>query len=96
MKKLTTLFSIPLLFVANLQAAEFQLKSTDITEGEFMSQQHEFQGFGCSGSNLSPQFSWSGAPKGTEAFAILAYDPDAPTGSGWCCLLYTSPSPRDS
>lgn len=48
-----------------------------------MSKAQEFQGFGCGGGNLSPQLSWTGAPKGTEAFAIFAYDPDAPTGSGW-------------
>lgn len=64
-------------------ASSFTLSSTDITNGKEMSQSQEFQGFGCNGKNLSPQLSWSGAPKGTEAFAIFAYDPDAPTGSGW-------------
>ena len=48
-----------------------------------MKKTHEFQGFGCNGGNLSPQLSWSGAPEGTKAFAVFAYDPDAPTGSGW-------------
>lgn len=67
--------------VAN--AGEFVLKSKDISEGEYMSTAQEFIGFGCSGGNESPQLSWSGAPQGTEAFAIMAYDPDAPTGSGW-------------
>jgi len=42
-----------------------------------------FKGFGCEGGNQSPQLSWSGAPKGTKSFALIAYDPDAPTGSGW-------------
>ncbi|OTG57447.1 kinase inhibitor [Acinetobacter sp. ANC 4204] len=64
-------------------ADEFILKSTDISQDQLMSQAQEFQGFGCNGQNLSPQLSWHGAPKGTEAFAVLAYDPDAPTGSGW-------------
>lgn len=64
-------------------SAEFTLKSNDISHGEFMAKAQEFQGFGCSGSNTSPQLSWSGAPAGTEAYAVLAYDPDAPTGSGW-------------
>lgn len=64
-------------------AGTFKLTSTDISQGKFMSNTHEFQGFGCNGSNLSPQLSWTGAPEGTEAFAVLAYDPDAPTGSGW-------------
>lgn len=43
----------------------------------------EFNGFGCTGSNQSPQLSWSNAPEGTKSFAITMYDPDAPTGSGW-------------
>lgn len=59
------------------------LTSKDIRHGEFMAKSQEFTGFGCKGDNLSPQLSWSGAPKGTQAFALLAYDPDAPTGSGW-------------
>ena len=64
-------------------ADTFKLASSDIAHGDFMKKTQEFQGFGCSGGNLSPQLSWSGAPKDTKAFAIFAYDPDAPTGSGW-------------
>ncbi|MEN9864425.1 MAG: hypothetical protein RL748_15 [Pseudomonadota bacterium] len=64
-------------------ANTFKLSSSDIAAGKFMATAQEFQGFGCTGGNLSPQLSWTGAPKGTEAFAILAHDPDAPTGSGW-------------
>lgn len=59
------------------------LKSNDIAHGEFMSNKHEFKGFGCTGDNLSPQLSWSDVPEGTESFALLVHDPDAPTGSGW-------------
>ena len=40
-------------------------------------------GFGCSGENRSPQLSWQSLPAGTQSVAITAYDPDAPTGSGW-------------
>jgi len=43
----------------------------------------EFNGFGCTGKNQSPQLSWKNVPKGTKSFAITLYDPDAPTGSGW-------------
>ena len=43
----------------------------------------EFNGFGCTGDNESPQLSWVNAPEGTKSFAITMYDPDAPTGSGW-------------
>lgn len=43
----------------------------------------EFNGFGCTGNNESPQLSWKNAPEGTKSFAVTMYDPDAPTGSGW-------------
>lgn len=68
---------------ASVFAGSFTLSSTDITQGEFMSKAQEFNGFGCSGDNLSPQLKWSDAPKGTKSFAITAFDPDAPTDSGW-------------
>lgn len=64
-------------------AGSFTLASTDIAHGKFMGKKQEFQGFGCAGGNQSPQLSWSGAPAGTVAYAILAHDADAPTGSGW-------------
>ncbi len=75
--------SVSLLLSPVASASSFSLSSTDVSHGDFMSRTHEFQGFGCSGDNLSPQLSWRNAPAGTEAFAVLAYDPDAPTGSGW-------------
>ena len=64
-------------------AGGFTLSSKNIADGKLMSKTQEFQGFGCSGGDKSPQLSWSGAPKGTKTFAIFAFDPDAPTGSGW-------------
>ena len=64
-------------------AAEFKVTSDDITEGETLASDFVFQGFGCEGGNVSPQLSWSGAPAETKSFVVTAYDPDAPTGSGW-------------
>ncbi|MGS2718646.1 YbhB/YbcL family Raf kinase inhibitor-like protein [Eionea flava] len=77
----TVLLSSALTHVAF--ADSLQLSSDDISHGEFMAKAQEFEGFGCSGDNASPHLTWSGAPAETKAFAILAYDPDAPTGSGW-------------
>jgi phosphatidylethanolamine-binding protein (PEBP) family uncharacterized protein len=42
-----------------------------------------FNGFGCTGGDHSPALSWSGAPAGTQSYAVTMYDPDAPTGHGW-------------
>ena len=62
-------------------AGNFTLQSDDLS-GQLTKKQ-EFDGFGCSGKNISPDLKWSNAPKGTKSFAILMYDKDAPTGSGW-------------
>lgn len=59
------------------------LSSDDISHGHFMSKLHEADVFGGEGHNISPQLSWKGAPPGTQAYAVFAYDPDAPTGSGF-------------
>lgn len=59
----------------------FTLTSVDL--GGQATKMEEFNGFGCSGENQSPQLSWTNAPEGTKSFAITMYDPDAPTGSGW-------------
>ncbi|ABV67312.1 YbhB/YbcL family Raf kinase inhibitor-like protein [Aliarcobacter butzleri] len=67
--------------VSFLLANNFTLTSSDL-KGQLTKKQ-EFNGFGCSGENISPQLSWENAPKGTKSFAITVYDLDAPTGSGW-------------
>ncbi len=63
--------------------AKMTLFSEDMSHGAFLKNAQVFNGFGCSGENKSPQLTWSGAPEGTKFFAVFAYDPDAPTGSGW-------------
>jgi len=64
-------------------AADFTLSSPDFKAGDTLTQRFEFDGFGCSGDNKSPALQWTGAPAGTQSFAVTVYDPDAPTGSGW-------------
>jgi Raf kinase inhibitor-like YbhB/YbcL family protein len=59
------------------------LISPDIKEGTTIAKDQVFNGFGCSGANISPELSWSGIPNGTKSLAVSIYDPDAPTGSGW-------------
>ena len=85
MRNLITTLALPLTLALSgtAFAGSLTLASNDISNGKYMSKTQEFQGFGCEGGNSSHQLSWSGAPEGTEAFALLVHDPDAPTGSGW-------------
>ncbi|MEM9764356.1 MAG: YbhB/YbcL family Raf kinase inhibitor-like protein [Pseudomonadota bacterium] len=64
-------------------AGDFTLTSKTIAEGQALDAAQVFQGFGCEGGNKAPDLAWSGAPEGTQSFAVTVYDPDAPTGSGW-------------
>ena len=64
-------------------AQSMSLTSAEIKEGATIANEQVFKGFGCTGGNISPSLSWSGAPSGTKSFAVSIYDPAAPTGSGW-------------
>ena len=65
------------------QAQSMSIRSGEVSDGATIQEEQVYKGFGCTGSNVSPSLSWSGAPSGTKSFAITVYDPDAPTGSGW-------------
>ena len=92
MKKLNFILGI-LLTVSSTAFAQntFTLSSNDL--GGEATVNEEFDGFGCTGKNQSPQLSWENAPEGTKSFAITMYDTDAPTGSGWWhWLVFDIPS----
>lgn len=79
---------IPTLFLGQ---NTFTLTSNDL--GGESTKIQEFNGFGCSGDNQSPQLSWKNAPEGTKSFAVTMYDPDAPTGSGfWHWVVFDIPT----
>ncbi len=82
MKKLSLILVMSAIFSTSIFAQKtFTLSSKDL--GGETTKIQEFNGFGCSGENQSPQLSWKNAPEGTKSFAVTMYDPDAPTGSGF-------------
>ncbi len=74
-------------------AEDFKITSPTIKAGGKIGEDHVWNTFGCTGKNIRPELSWSGAPEGTKSFAITVYDPDAPTGSGvWHYNVYNIPA----
>ena len=82
MKKIL-LILLFLLMPAACFADGFAIQSTSWQDGATMGTNYLYNGFGCTGKNISPQIKWSNPPEGAKSFAVTLYDPDAPTGSGW-------------
>jgi len=79
--------------VAGAHAGEFTLSSPDIAANSTIAIAHVSNAMGCTGGNVSPRLEWSGAPAGTQSFAVTVYDPDAPTGSGfWHWVVINIPA----
>ncbi len=73
-----------------------KLTSNNFKDGDYLGMDHILSadyGFGCGGGNQSPHLKWEGAPAGTKSYAVLCFDPDAPTGSGfWHWVVVNIPA----
>ncbi len=84
MNKNLYLIILPLaILTSNIAQAKLTIESRNIHEGKMLSAAQVYNSFGCTGKNESPQISIKGIPTNAKSLAITAYDPDAPTGSGW-------------
>src|SRR5208282_6358590 len=72
--------------------AAFTLESADIAPNARIKDAQAFNGFGCTGQNISPALAWKNAPAGTRSFALLVFDPDAPGKGWWHWLVYDIPA----
>lgn len=48
----------------------------------------------CDGQDISPPLHWSDAPQGTQSFALIMDDPDAPAGTWVHWVLFNLPTDR--
>lgn len=73
--------------------ASFHLSSDDVVDGESLGKPQVSGAMGAGDEDVSPHLSWSGAPDGTQSYAVTVYDPDAPTASGfWHWAAFNIPA----
>ena len=65
----------------------FQIASTTFSSGGTIPKKYT-----CDGPDLSPPLSWQEPPAGTQSFALIADDPDAPAGTWVHWVLYNAPT----
>ncbi len=72
-------------------AASFVLSSPDFTDDGTMHRREVNSR--CGGQDISPALEWHNPPAGTESFALLMHDPDAPGAEGfWHWIVYDIPA----
>ena len=79
--------------ITSRSQGRFRISAPDLTSRGRIALTHVYNGMGCTGQNISPALVWTNPPAGTRSFAVTAYDPDAPTGSGWWhWVMYNIPA----
>ena len=64
-----------------------EIKSQAFAQGGFIPAKHT-----CDGEDVSPSLTWSGAPAGTQSFAVISDDPDAPAGTWVHWVIWNIPA----
>jgi Raf kinase inhibitor-like YbhB/YbcL family protein len=62
-----------------------------LTSPEFVHEEAIPVKFSCDGEDISPPLQWIGSPEGTQSFALIMDDPDAPGGTWVHWVLYNIP-----
>src|SRR5262249_46650139 len=66
---------------------KIKLSSPSFSEGQPIPSKYT-----CDGEDVSPALSWGEAPDGTQSFALICDDPDAPAGTWVHWVMYDLPA----
>lgn len=81
-----------LLWITTAMAASLLVRLPAVTQGASIPVEYTCQAE--DGNGVSPQIAWASAPAGTESFALIVDDPDAP-GATWVHWVVFNIPPTD-
>lgn len=70
--------------------------SLQLTSDAFVNGQSIPAKYACTGKNISPALTWTEPPAGTQSFALIMDDPDAPMGTWVHWVLFNIKAERRS
>ena len=68
-------------------SSKIELKTTSFTPGGFIPKRYT-----CEAADVSPALAWTDPPPGTQSFALIEDDPDAPSGTFVHWVVYDLPA----
>jgi hypothetical protein len=71
----------------NTAPSKIELSTTSFTPGDFIPKR-----FTCEAADVSPALAWTDPPPGTQSFALIEDDPDAPSGTFVHWVVYDLPA----
>ncbi len=84
---LIPVFSLPLFInCATMKTSEITVSSTAFKQNGMIPSQYT-----CDGVNISPQIAWTPGPEGTQSYALICDDPDAPMKTWVHWLIFNIP-----
>jgi|SRR5947209_3735700 len=71
----------------NVEVKKMEIKSSAFQEGGMIPKQYT-----CDGQNISPPLEWSDVSPGAKSLALIADDPDAPSGTFTHWVIFNMPA----
>lgn len=84
-------FFFGIYWLATLVGAGGEAMAFEITSDAFQEQGNIPKKFTCDGADLSPALKWTEPPGGSQGFALISDDPDAPMGTWVHWVIYDIP-----
>lgn len=69
-----------------------EISSFQLTSDAFANNESIPEVYSCDGKNISPALTWNEPPTGTQSFALIMDDPDAPGGTWVHWVLFNIPA----